>query len=46
MDIVFEILVEVIGETKMMISVVNQPENTEPVDDFENEINENFLSEG
>lgn len=45
-DIVFEILVEVIGETKMMISVVNQPENTEPVDDFENEINENFLSEG
>lgn len=44
-DVVFELLVEVIGETKMMVNVVSCPNNNEPIDDFEGEINEDFLNE-
>ncbi|HHZ11978.1 MAG TPA: outer spore coat protein CotE [Acholeplasmataceae bacterium] len=44
-EIVFEVVAEVIGETKMMVTVFTQVENFEPIDDdFENEINENFLN--
>jgi spore coat protein E len=43
-DIVFEVVAEVIGETKMMVTVFTQMESYEPIDDnFENEINENFI---
>lgn len=45
-DVCFEIIVEVIGETKMMVTVFNCPVDNEPFDDFENEINENFINEG
>lgn len=41
LDIVFQIAAEVIGETKMQVTVFNQPENWEP--ELENEINEDFL---
>lgn len=45
-EVVFEILAEVIGETKMMVTVFNCNETFSPVeDDFENEINENFIEE-
>ena len=44
-DVVFEVLVEVIGETKMMVTVFNCVDNVEPIDDFENEINEDFLND-
>ena len=46
-DVVFEVLVEVIGETKMMVTVFNCNENIDidPIDDFENEINEDFLND-
>lgn len=45
-EVVFEIIVEVIGETKMMVTVFNCNDNIEPLDDdFENEINEDFLNE-
>lgn len=44
-DVVFELLVEVIGETKMVVSVINQVNLNESIDDFENEINEDFLNE-
>ena len=43
-EIVFEVVAEVIGETKMMVTVFTQMESYEPIDDnFENEINENFI---
>ena len=42
-DIVFEVLVEVIGETKMMVNVVNTPCQEDDLDMLENEINEDFL---
>ena len=42
-DIVFEVLVEVIGETKMMGNVVNTPCQEDDLDMLENEINEDFL---
>lgn len=45
-DICFEVLVEVIGETKMMVNIVNCIDPNADVDDFENEINEDFLNEG
>ncbi len=45
-DVVFEVLVEIIGETKMMVNIVNCPTTNDFVDDFENEINEDFLNEG
>lgn len=44
-EVVFEVLVEVIGETKMMVTVFNCADNIEADDDFENEINEDFLNE-
>ena len=44
-EILFEILAEVIGETKMMVTVFGCHETNEMFDDFENEINENFLNE-
>lgn len=46
-EVVFEVLVEVIGETKMMVTVFNCAESIEQIDDddFENEINEDFINE-
>lgn len=46
-EVVFEVLVEVIGETKMMVTVFNCAETIDPIDDddFENEINEDFINE-
>lgn len=44
-DVIFEVVAEVIGETKMMVTVFQQPEVCEVFeDDFENEINENFMN--
>ncbi len=45
LEIVFELLVEVIGETKIMVTVFTCQETFDPVDDFENEINEDFLQD-
>ena len=45
LEIVFELLVEVIGETKIMVTVFNCQESFDPIDDFENEINEDFIQE-
>lgn len=45
LEIVFELLVEVIGETKIMVTVFTCQETFEPIDDFENEINEDFIRE-
>lgn len=42
-DVVFEVLVEVIGETKMMVNVVNCSQQEDELDMLENEINEDFL---
>lgn len=42
-DIVFEVLVEVIGETKMMVNVVSCNNQEDDLDMLENEINEDFL---
>lgn len=42
-DITFEVLVEVIGETKMMVNVVSCNHQEDDLDMLENEINENFL---
>lgn len=47
-EIVFEVLAEIIGETKMMITVfANTAIDTQDIvdDNFENEINENFIDE-
>lgn len=45
-EIVIEILAEVIGETKMMVTVFTNVETIDIIDDnFENEINENFIDE-
>ena len=45
-EIVFELQVEVIGETKMMVTVLScGNENVNTIDDFENEINEDFIRE-
>ena len=44
-DIVLELLVEVIGETKILVSTFPALETTCIEDDFENEINEDFLNE-
>ena len=43
LEIVFELLVEVIGETKIMVTVFSCQESFDPIDDFENEINEDFI---
>lgn len=42
-DVVFEVLVEVIGETKMMVNVVSTNQQDDDLDMLENEINEDFL---
>ena len=42
-DVEFEVLVEVIGETKMMINVVTTNCQEDDLDMLENEINEDFL---
>ncbi len=44
-EIVFELIVEVIGETKMMVTVFNCNETCDTIEDFENEINEDFIIE-
>lgn len=45
-EIVFEVLAEIIGETKMMVTVFTNIEAIDAIDDnFENEINENFIKE-
>ncbi len=44
-DIIIELIVEVIGETKMIVTVFAPTDVTEEYeDDFENEIDENFLN--
>ncbi len=44
-DIVFEVIAEIIGEAKMVVAVLSPVDNCEPIDDdFENEINENFIN--
>ena len=45
LEVIFELLVEVIGETKIMVTVFNCQESFDPIDDFENEINEDFIKE-
>lgn len=45
LEIVFELVVEIIGETKIMVNVFDCIDNFDPVDDFENEINEDFLND-
>lgn len=43
-EIIFEVIGEIIGETKMLVTVFKSSEIIEPADDdFENEINEDFL---
>lgn len=45
-DIIFEVIAEIIGEAKMVVAVLSPVEGCEPIDDdFENEINENFINE-
>lgn len=44
-DVVFEVIVEVIGETKMVVNVIDTCDINEVYDDFENEINEDFIKE-
>lgn len=44
-DIIFEVIAEIIGETKMVVTVLTPNETCEALDDdFENEINENFIN--
>lgn len=44
-DIVLEVIAEIIGETKMMVTVFTPVDTCEVVDDdFENEINEDFIN--
>ena len=44
-DIILEVIAEVIGEAKMVVAVLSPVDNCEPIDDdFENEINENFMN--
>ena len=44
-DIIFEVIAEIIGEAKMVVAVLSPVDNCEPIDDdFENEINENFMN--
>ena len=44
-DIVLELVVEVIGETKILVNAFKALETSCIEDDFENEINEDFLNE-
>jgi len=42
---VFDALAEIIGETKMMVNVYNCNDTFDTIDNFENEINEDFINE-
>ncbi|MBR2891441.1 MAG: outer spore coat protein CotE [Bacilli bacterium] len=44
-EVLLEVLAEVIGETKMMVTTFACQETNDAFDDFENEINEDFLNE-
>lgn len=45
-EVIFEILAEVIGETKMMVTVFNYANTYETIDDdFEGDINEDFIND-
>lgn len=46
-DVVIELVAEIIGETKVKVAILNQIDPCDPyeVEDFENEINEDFLNE-
>jgi len=45
LEIIFEVVAEVIGETKMMVTVFTSVDSVEAIeDDFENEIDENFMN--
>lgn len=44
-DICFELLVEVIGEAKIKVQILDQVDYCDFDDDFENEIDENFIHE-
>ncbi len=44
-DVTFEILAEVLGETKMQVTVMKQATDLEDVDDLDIEINEDFLTD-
>ncbi len=44
-EVLFEMLAEVIGETKILVTAFACQETNDTFDDFENEINEDFLNE-
>ena len=44
-EVVFDSLAEIIGETKMMVNVYNCNDTFDTIDNFENEINEDFINE-
>ena len=44
-EVVFDALAEIIGETKMMVNVYNCNDNVDALDNLENEINEDFIPE-
>ena len=44
-EVVFDALAEIIGETKMMVNVYNCNDTFDTIDNFENEINEDFINE-
>lgn len=44
-EVVFDALAEIIGETKMMVNVYNCDDTIDTIDNFENEINEDFINE-
>ena len=44
-EVVFDALAEIIGEAKMMVNVYNCPDTIDAIDNFENEINEDFINE-
>ena len=44
-EVVFDALAELIGETKMMVNVYCGNDTFDAVDNFENEINEDFINE-
>lgn len=44
-EIVFDVLAEIIGEAKMMVNVYSCNDTFDTIDNFENEINEDFILE-
>ena len=44
-EVVFDALAEIIGETKMMVNVYSCNDNFDTIDNLENEINEDFIRE-